>query len=573
MSNPANPLDIFVTYTYHFELHVASSWKELKDIEVIDTNKATTSDSCNGTLIINTRKDAHQVIDDVNFDYLTPGMNPNGEFTASGELHLKIIEPNGALLVEKLEKKLIELKASNFGSVQFGLKIFFVGRKETNEIQTIAMQAIIPLNFYESSATFTFRGGEYSFRFGINSSCLMSQASTELGQAFGYCNKNISLSAGSIKEALKLLETKLNDNYDYSIKNEIDVGKAKKVKYFVNFSSEIDGKISLISRETFSQDDPSHHYLDQNQSILTWINNIVRSSDSLNKTVGASFEGINKAGHPGVKLISIPTRFLINKDVLEIHYDVTFYRGSDDDVYVFDFMFGKPGLNVDVLSFDINFKKLSVWFALASKSGVDRHLNMSSQVAKGDATHYSQNAQTIDASKQKLVSQSSKIVTNQKANDLGALPPTPPSEQTGHNKLVYDAVPSARLMFATITEAHGATDTQLKFTIRGNLELLTRGIMYPDNTPTALNYKSKSKKNAVGVYSPTWIKVNIKSPDISAPKVESELLFDDEILPPGAHSPFYYTGRYLLTAINNSFSQGKFTQILTVQMLESEQQK
>jgi len=566
MSKPTNPLDIFVTYTYHFELHIANSWDELKKIETLDSNDATKPNLCNKTLIINTRKDAHQVIDDVNFNYLTPGMNPNGEFSATGELHLNVIEPNGSLLIEKLERKMGELKASTLGSLQFGLKIFFVGRLETNEIKTIAMQAIIPLHFLNSSATFTAKGGEYSFRFAVNSSFLISRKATGMGQAFGYCNKNISLNAKSVKEALTQLEVKLNENYDYSIKNEIDIGRAKKIKYFVNFSSEIDGKISLISRESFSSDDQAHHYLDQNQSILTWINNITRSSESLNKTIGESFNGINKSGHTDVKLISIPTRFLIKNDVLEIHYDVTFYKGSLDDVYEFDFMFGKPGLNVDVLSFDINFKDLNVWFAATSKSSVDSYTNQSGQLASGDPTQYAK-IQTVDAAANQLTTQPNKIITDQKAGDLAALSPNSNGEQTGYNDMNHNATPSYKLMFNTITAAHAATENQLKFNIRGNLELLMRGIMYPDENLTSINFKSKSK-TPVGVRSPTWIKVNIKSPNV--PTLGSPSNEDGE--PNGNHSPFYYTGRYLLTGINNSFSQGRFTQTLTVQMVSKEQQ-
>ena len=65
MAYPRNPLDVYVTYTYHFELHAASSWEKLQFLEDSDANDVTTRFEPNGTLLINTRKDAHQVIDDV----------------------------------------------------------------------------------------------------------------------------------------------------------------------------------------------------------------------------------------------------------------------------------------------------------------------------------------------------------------------------------------------------------------------------------------------------------------------------------------------------------------------------
>jgi hypothetical protein len=55
MANPANPLDRYVSYTYHFELHAGTSWDQLKYLEQSDANLSTDRFSANGTLLINTK--------------------------------------------------------------------------------------------------------------------------------------------------------------------------------------------------------------------------------------------------------------------------------------------------------------------------------------------------------------------------------------------------------------------------------------------------------------------------------------------------------------------------------------
>jgi hypothetical protein len=544
MSNPMNQLDVFTTYTYHFELHAAKTWEELKALENIDRNETTEPDRCNRTLLINTRKDAHQIIDNVKFDYQTPQNDHNGQYTATGTLSMVVIEPNGAQFLEKIDNLLNDLQASNLNNLQYGLKIFFVGRHPDNSIQTIPMPAILPLNFAMSSAAFTFKGGEYHLTFEITPQLLTGKS--DAGRQLAYSNKNLSVKALTIKEALTQLEKKLNDNYEYVYANENEIGSARKLKYFINIlNKDIDGRLSLITKDSFSPDDRMKLTLDPDQTILTWINNIVRSSEELNSVVGASLVNIRREGQPGVKIISVNPRVLLKEDVAELHYDIDFYTGvdNDDDLYEFDFLFCDPGKNVDVMSFDINLTNIQNWFATGSRHSTDLNINLGSTTPTDATKYYSENTQTTDASKDKLNIEKSKAQMGEsfKQCDLGCLPSTSRSENSGLIKMEHTAVPATRLMFSALAEANGAVNHLLNFTIRGNLELLTRGIMYPDAGPTLLG------KAAIGLNHPTQIKVNIKSPDVG-------------------HKPFFYTGKYMLLSISNIFNDGKFTQVLSVQM-------
>ena len=109
MANPANPLDRYVTYTYHFELHAGTSWDQLKYLEQSDANLSTDRFSANGTLLINTRKDAHQVIDFVKIVATQSRTGGGiGAFVIAGAdnqpVEITISEPGGFAFIEKIQR-------------------------------------------------------------------------------------------------------------------------------------------------------------------------------------------------------------------------------------------------------------------------------------------------------------------------------------------------------------------------------------------------------------------------------------------------------------------------------------
>src|ERR1035437_3064224 len=236
MATPANPLDIFVTYTCHYELHLAGSWAELAAIKNVDINAQTTSRSSNGTLLINTRKDAHQHIDNIKFLYNGPATDPSGNMLCVSGLTLDIIEPNGTSFIEKLKTRMDALNVTNYSQgAQFGLKIFFVGRTADGTALTLPFNSIIPLHWQNLEAQYSHRGGEYHFKMIISSTALGStpmQPDNGISRSLGFVNKNISFKAGTVQEAMKLLEDQLNKNYKDVYSNELlNAEGAKGLKY------------------------------------------------------------------------------------------------------------------------------------------------------------------------------------------------------------------------------------------------------------------------------------------------------------------------------------------------------
>ena len=218
MATPANKLDVFVTYIPHYELHVAGSWEELKEVETTDFNASTSATYATKTLLINTRKDAHQQIDNIKFQYLGPSVEPSGAMNPIGLLSMDIIEPNGTSFIEKIQNVQTKYKVNNLtGGLIFGLKIFFVGRLASGVDFTLPFSKIIPLHIATLDAKFTHKGGEYHLTFNSSGSAGVStniNPENGLARAIAFTNKNISFKSKTVVNAIQQLEQKLNQNYE-----------------------------------------------------------------------------------------------------------------------------------------------------------------------------------------------------------------------------------------------------------------------------------------------------------------------------------------------------------------------
>lgn len=548
MSNPANPLDKFVTYTYHFELHASKSSEILKLLETSDVpGAATTSRSPNGTLLINTRNDAHQTIDNVKFTYVGPSVNPTGKFTPNVEVSMEVYEPNGMNFLEKLYNTMNFNEVSGPGHMAWALKVFFVGRTADNNIEVIPKNGIfIPLAFTSFTGDFSYQGSKFDLRFNGLSDFANSNL-TNINQisnnaAFGFTNKNITVSGTTVKEALIDLEKKLNDNYENVYSKEVkDLVGARKIRYKISFDDNtIDGQLSLNNRTDYSPGSNMKMNFLSKDPIISWVNEILRSSKDLNSRVADSLEKIRNENHEGVEYLYIlPTQKFLDTELL-IEFNIGLYNGSDE-VLEFDFLFADAGKNVDILGFSMSMDHGMAFFSNSSNVSVGYETGRNPDQNKTDPGQTT-NVITDDTVKQNAVINTPMTISHYRKNDIAILPTTSKADSTGFIKLSYDAVPSAKKMFATITEMHGAYNPEFMFQIRGNLYLLAGSIIYDDSIDD-----NQQPRRPIGVTGPKWLKVNIKDHD---------------------YEPFFYTGKYLLLSIESVFSGGKFTQNLHVMMYD-----
>lgn len=571
MSNPKNPLDDFASYTYHFELHAATTWDELLPIFSSDKNDQTTSTLGRGTLLINTRQDAHQSIDHVKFNYLGPSLNPDCHFIPSGNITFSVFEPNRIAFLTKINNLMTVNNISSLQYLHWALKVIFVGQTFDNTQTSLPPPAdglVIPMIFSAMDSTFGSQGGIYNMQFvsvadfaratsnnnsldniislghfttSLKDKVISSRQPDEKSGSQTDSTKQapapvqerndlvVEMQGSGTKLACRSLAIELNklyqDTYKTMLKN--DVG-AKDIKYNINFDIELDKPLSNKVPITF----------DPHLSITDCIYKIIRASDELNVIVNTSYNGIHKDGHPDVNFISIMPRMIYRDTYVEINYDVSMYKGTNTDMHgiiggiEFDYLFSDPGKNVDILKFDIHMIHGIAWFANSTKGGI----NHNTVDKKALGTNISKNDSAIKVSDNKI---DNRFAIPAQKNDIALWNVVVPDNR-GSVTMKPDAVENQQLMFSTVAEMHGAFAPQAIFTIRGNIDLLRAGVILPDTDLSAM------KRIPFGVRSPFWIKVNIKDQD---------------------GSPFYYTGRYLVSSIENHFNNGQFTQDISVIMM------
>jgi hypothetical protein len=540
MATPTNPLDIFVTYVPHFELHAASSWEALKAVQSVDVNAVTTDRERNGTLLINTRKDAHQQIDNVRFRYMGPSVDPSGAMHPIDDVTMDVTEPNGTFFIEKIKNLQNDFQVTDLmAGLIFGLKIFFVGRLKDGSEHTIPFTKMIPLQLTDLDAKFSHRGGEYSLKFYTSGTAIAStplRPTNSLSKAISYTNKNVSFKCNTVQEAIELLEQKLNKNYEDVYSTELkNATGARQIKYKINLDPKINGQLNLVTKDSFARNEKCHLTFEPSVDIGSMIRSIITSSKEVNEMIAGSAGYLRKEFQRGVKIPVLQTLYHLEGNVLNVVYNVKLYEGGGD-TYVFDYYFSGPGKNVDVMEFEVRFPKMILWMS-STVSGTELNRNSVSQIPTERPDYYAGNNVHEDTTRHELynVPREWKVIDALKG-DVAFLPATNRAEGTGFVKLEAKAVPSARLAFETISKASAALDTQLTFTIRGHHDLLERVVTQPDGGSVGF-----------GVTDGLWCKVNIYNSD---------------------GSQFFYTGHYRILTIDNIFSGGKFTQLLTVMMTD-----
>jgi hypothetical protein len=556
MANPANPFDKFVTYTYHFELHASPSWDSIggsNGIRFSDKNSKTYADKPIDTLLINTRQDANQIIDDVKFGYIGSSVNKFGQYMPDGHMTLKVTEPSRVYFMEKLSNLMKMNKVSSLGSLHWALKVFFIGRDADNNIISLPKNGItIPMQFIDMISSFTYKGGEYNMSFVTSASFAGSSVDRAKANVFlaGYCNKDIHVFSKSVKSAITELEKLLNENYRNTYKYDLKNTILRNLTYKINIDPKIiDGPIDYAYGKTSTAPaDGSTFAFSKDQSIATWIFEILRSSTVLNKLVSESINGIRKEYHPGVKFFSVYPSTTFDENEILITYNIHLYEGANSEIQglaknivEFDFMFGAAGSNVDVLGFDMHMTSALGWFA-NPKISSDSVTGQSGTVSSNQTVHEDKNSQILSIFKRYNPS----LIPGYR-NDIAYLPPTCAADDTGLVKYKESAKEPAKIMFNTVSEMHGAFNAQLTLTIRGHLDLLKTGIVWP------LTTLGKLEDVPFGVLAPLWVKVNVKSPN------ENNL--------DGTHENFFYRGLYNVLSIENHFSNGQFIQTLSVLMM------
>ena len=448
MANPKNPLDAFVTYIYHFELHGAYSWPEIKKLDESDANDVTDRFSPNGTLLINTRRDTHQIIDEVKFTAMSCLGSSSGIAVGSSAIEMIITEPGGFAFVEKIEHLKEQQEVSLAQNLIFALKIIFVGRDEDNGITTLYSK-LIPMKLIGMHGSFDHRGGVYNMTFGlaVNMGATNGDA-TGPQMRYSFTDKNVSFEANNVKEALSRLQDRLNDNYEETYRNKLDAGRARKIVYKINWDPEICGEVNSTIKNSFAPDDANIFSFDPKKEIGVFIRDVLHRSRDVNAKIGESQGVFDKQLHPNAWMPVIQANVCPREDIVEVIYDVKLYRGGGDK-YEFDYYFTDPGRNVDVMQFEVVFPNMEAYIANNSSSGYDKNVNASALAPTAATKTYQLDMVHEDRTKHRLESlEPERRALNLLPKDIAPPLAKTQSDRNGHNITPLTEVKQAVLHLA-----------------------------------------------------------------------------------------------------------------------------
>lgn len=539
MAKPANRLDKFVTYTYHFELYMGRDWETIKSLG--PATGPTTRFNGVENLLINTRMDAHQTIDDVSFDVIGPGMTAGVIPTPITRLNMVVKEPGGFSFIEKLQNRMEEIDVSMISDAVFGLRVVFVGRPADIQAppQTIYLP-IIPLSLVTISGEFLPEGGVYQLRF-ISMETLGSELAGDLGSNYSFTPKNLSFEAKTVKQALSLLEERLNKNYEdvYSTKLNNN-GSSKSVKYKIIASDDLTGDVDGVSRNSFASGDDRNFSFSPTQSIPTMINNILLASPELCKKIGATREAMEKSMHEGAFMPVVTPKVNAKDDVVEVVFLVSVYKGGGDKLE-FEYFFADAGQNVDVHNYNIVFNNIAAFLAANSKSGTDANANFSAKLPGQDPKRLRNSLHEPITQNDLPYKPVERRDIDKKSGDVAVTSAVTRSEVTGLNSTSFTDVAPLRSAREAIATYLGSINPTQSIVIRGHLQVLELCIGSSDD------YDQNRFISGGGL----WIKVNIYMPDGA-----------------GGKKQFYYDDYYNVHRVTNTFSGGVFTQQITMMMAD-----
>lgn len=571
MALPANDLDRYASYTYHFELYASSVHDDLLQYEFTDMSQVgTTRTAPNGNMLINTRRDAFQSIEDVHYYITSPIAGLGYHSGGGGSVQMTIRESNGFGFVDKMQNMLILNQTSDLTSMHFALKTVFVGRLPDNTIEQSNDLPLLLMILTNFEMVFTNEGAVFTLHFtpnvGFDSVSIDKgiNINNNIAQSLGTLPKSISFNGRTVKEAMTNCEASLNGMYDsYYKENGVDK-QSRPIKYQIVLAPEITGKLDSLNKDYFGPNAPAKFSYEPEMNISAMIHDVLSHSPDLSTVIvglddstgnQGSVSSTSSTAQAARKIPWVRSSVQFTKTEALITYEVRLYsnlayqssQGSGNiSQYVFDYYFSDPGKNVDVLAMELKVGYGGLYQAITRGANTmfDKSTNASGTLVKSDPKFFVNNVVTPNTTIPGMI----------KSGDLGSasfhglqmdIAPMPfPSvkEVQGYATIPASQVASARLASNAIIDGYvGYGTAALTLHIRGHYNILKMQGSYPDAN---VNMDLLSKG--------CFMKVNIHNQII------------DPINNTVNKQPFFYTGWYRVITIENSFIGGLFTQTISM---------
>lgn len=534
MAKPVNPLDKFATYACHFELHAARTNAELRSQDSIVDERSTTRFNSVGTLLLNTRKDAHQVINNVKIEAISPGTSRTDVMEGIMSVSFDVHEPGSFAFIEKIKARMNELKIEDITSMLFGLKIVFVGRTPNNDI-IITAKKVITMVIQDMTGSFTEKGGVYQLLFVPTAMAASTRTGTRGTHInFGFINRSIFFEANTVDEALIKLEDKINDVYKLEREKYVDIKDKRKINCKIVFdTADVSGAVVGMQSRSFAPTEIRAFTFSADKPIASYIMEIIRRTPALNEKIGAAKENLKKQFQEGIFYPMIIPSIEYNADEILVKYVLKFFKGggtTGGGPYEFDYYFADVGKNVDVMSYDVKFVSIPAFLSTASKSSVDLHTNKAGQLT--DSKHL-KNSVHENVIQPRVYVEVERNTIEGKSGDIIPLTTRTWREEQGFNSFPWDKVAGVKLSSDSIASFLTAIDNlQTTIEIRGHEKLLD----------LCLGGEGDSINDLI------WLKINI-------------YMNDGGLGGSVQKRQFYYTGYYRILSITNIFADnGQFIQ-------------
>lgn len=590
MSAPANPLSQYNSYVYRHVLCVCNTtnaaeqlqekkrYAELMNVgsirKVVDakTGKLANTDRViEGYVpLINGFVDADLVITDVQTtNVIAPSAISNmPPSTLSYSGTMRILEPYGARFFEILQRAFDDLGSDPTGLV-FVLKTFFIGYNDGQAPEQIVNVNPIMFIPVDIKASFSAAGAEYNLEF-----VSLTNGASRL--PFALAGDTLSFSPldnnNTLASALDACQTKLNERAqkDYEIfKNEYDM-EGRKMVYKITFDEIYATKaytVDNVKVVNLNTGGTAAFSFGSSTTIEQMIDTIMRSSQQVMKE-GAELES-SPSGEPKKKdtyVFKIHTTIEYTLTECIVHYNVIrqklmygkkkeIFSGEEpsdiDKKYTLAFDYYFSGKNTDVLSLDLKMDQGLSFFQTLS---VEENIPTASQSSGVEAT----------AERAAVLAKEKKAT--EKLRTLNVLAP---SKSSKRHSLKNSNNAKATLDFqSTLSRWAYVEMMEVKMSTVGNPVFLNDITFMPSDVRTGKfgnrsaqqNTKDATFPNNIfpfAAFTPCLIKVNIFMPDPVNPHS-------------GKYSPFWYRGYYFVYEVENSFSDGAFTQNLSLMALPTE---
>ena len=572
MSNPANILGQFRSYSYHHYLAVTngitaalnlSDSSELllrgaqdRTEQRFEVNLLPGSQTDFYMLLVDGRRDAKFFIDNVKWEsFITPNRIEGGrQFSDTSEVggEIQIIEPFGMQLLQILADASRKMRIHS-GIMCYVLKTVFVGI--THDHQEHIISNIRPLLFsiYDLNIVTNAGSCTYNFRFmGINNGIANSSHYSKVASGI-----NITIGGDSTKtvgQALKTLEEEINNKYDKYVdffktqieKSDSDLNIDRDFM-LLEFEFIIDkiyyeptyvagDNISIRQNGTINQQTISST---ANSTVKTLIEDIMNSSTAIIKDANTPSEDGSTFGFKILSTLSKPSNPSKIKIQYNIHRQIRTTRDigstkspSPGEFIEFDYFYS--GKNIDIIEFDMNMKMGTAFFFTVSVEPNERDTSDVSSSAVNLAQHAGYKPTPGIKIPLSMGSTLDKPLIRNKLHPL--------------DTATFDAMMQQYAAYEQINA---------RLVIAGNPQLLDELLIKPNEISKGKT--EPTNKGTTGAHHqtkiPAYIKVNVYFPT------------DDTVT---KFKPYWYTGYYHLLKVENNFNSGLFTQELRLFSLPTE---